>query len=111
MTISTIGSGMFLNPQETDQVRINNFVRQLAEGRSNAVGTATLTSGGATSTLVQAFAIGATSGVWLSPTTPNAAAVVATTYVQSTDIASQQFYITHASTANADVSFFWVGFG
>lgn len=108
----TVGSGLYLNPTEQDQIKQNFAIRQLIEGRSNAVGTVTLTHDGvATSTTVTADTCGPNSCVFLFPTTAHAAAVVASTYVKTTDVSGGQFVVTHAATSNADVIFFFVCLG
>lgn len=106
----TTGSGLYLAPSETDQHKQNIAIRQLIEGRSNAVGTCTLTHDGvATTTAVTAPACGPNSAVFLFPTTAHAAAVVATTYISA--VTPTTFTITHAATANADVTFYFVCLG
>ena len=106
----SVGSGLYLAPNETSPRRISAAIRQIIEGRSNAVGTATLTHDGvATTTTVTAPACGQSSAVFLFPTTAHAAAVVATTYVSA--VAYGSFTITHATTSNADVTFYYAAFG
>ena len=87
-----------------DLKEIRDAVRQLSRGRSNAVGTVTL-SINVTSTVVTAKRIlSAASAVMLAPTTANAAAALATTYwIASKDT----FTITHANNAQADRTFRW----
>lgn len=106
----TVGSGLFLSEDEQDKIRQNQAIRQLMEGRSNAVGTLTLAHDGiATTTTVTAPTCGPNSAVFLFPSTAHGAAVVATTYVSS--VAATQFVVTHATTTNADVTFFYVCLG
>ena len=108
----TTGSGLYLSPVEKDSKRQNVAIRQLIEGRSNAVGLITLAHNGvATSTVVTAVNCSTSSAVFLFPTTAHAAAVVATTYVASAGVINGQFTITHAATSNADMTFFWVCLG
>lgn len=104
----TVGSGLYINPTEQDQVKQNQAIRQLIEGRSNAVGTVTLTAN-AGSTVVTAPSCGPNSCVFLFPTTANAAAIVAATYVSA--VAAGTFTVTHTNNANADKTFFWVALG
>ena len=66
-------SGPTLSAEERDPARIVRAVRQLAEGRSNAVGAFTLTAGAA-STVVTAPTCGAGSSVLVFLKTANAAA-------------------------------------
>ena len=108
----TVGSGIYINPAEKDQFRQNFVMRQLIEGRSNAVGTVTLTHDGvATTTTVTAENCGPNSVVFLSPQTAHAAAALTGTYIKSTDVSAQQFIVTHAATSNTDVTFGWVCLG
>jgi hypothetical protein len=94
--------------QEVSQVRQNQALRDLFAGRSNAVGTVTLTANAA-STVVTAINCGADSKVFLFPTTANAAAIVAATYVSA--VANGTFTVTHTNSATADKTFFWVALG
>ena len=106
------GSGLYLLIEETDPQKQNRLIRQLIEGRSNAVGTVTLTGDGvATTTTVSATTCSPSSVVILFPATAHAAAVVASTYVLDDDVTAGQFIVTHATTANADVTFSWVCIG
>lgn len=108
----TTGSGLSINPGETNTFKIVAILRQLIEGRSNAVGTVTLAhDGSATSTTVTAVNCGPNSVVMMTPTTAHAAAVVATTYVKTSDVTPRQFIVTHAATSNTDVTFFYVCLG
>ena len=108
----TTGSGLYLAPTETNQQRQNAAIRQLIEGRSNAVGVVTLTHDGvATTTTVTAQTCGANSIVILTPQTAHAATAFATTYVQSSDITAGQFIITHAATSQTDQTFGWLCIG
>lgn len=108
----TVGSGLSIAPNETDFRRICAAIRQLIEGRSNAVGQATLTHDGvATTTTVTAVNCGPGSIVTLTPQSLNAAAALATTCVQQADVTAGQFIITHAATSNADETFGWACLG
>lgn len=108
----TTGSGLYLNASETDPRKQNDAIRQLIEGRSNAVGMVTLAHDGvATTTTVSAQTCGPNSAVILFPTTAHAAAVVATTYVPPATVTPKQFIINHAATANADVTFYFLCIG
>jgi hypothetical protein len=108
----TFGSGLSLAPNETDQRRQNNAIRQLMEGRSNAVGSVTLAhDGSATTTTVTANTCGPNSVVFLSPLTANAASAASGTYIKAADISAGQFVVTHDATSNTDVTFGWVCLG
>lgn len=97
-----------LSPSEKEIHRVVAVVRQLIEGRSNAVGTVTLTAN-AGSTVVTAPNCGPDSAVFLFPTTANAAAIVAATYVSA--VAAGTFTVTHTNNANTDKTFNWVALG
>lgn len=95
---------------EKDPTRINQAIRDLFMGRSNAVGTVTLTAS-ATTTVVAALNIGASSRVFLMPTTANAAADFASGSLYISAVASGTFTITHPNDADTDKTFFWVALG
>lgn len=82
--------------------------QQLAQGRSNAVGLCTLRAN-QTTTTVTAPNCGTGSKVFLSPTTANAAASTATTYVSS--VLAGSFVLTHASNSQTDKIFGFVCLG
>ena len=108
----TVGAGLYLSPVEQDQQRQNGVIRQLIEGRSNAVGTVALTGDGvATATVVTAPTCGFSSAVFLFPATAHAAALTATTFVQPADVTKGQFTVRHAATSFGDVTFFWACLG
>jgi hypothetical protein len=108
----TTGSGLYISQAEKDPFKQNTAIRQLIEGRSNAVGTVTLNGNGvATSTVVTARTCSSSSAVFLFPATAHAAAVVATTYVTAPNVVAGQFTVTHAATANGDATFWWVCLG
>lgn len=94
-------AGLTLNPGEKDIRKIVDVVRQLAEGKSNAVGSFTLTPS-ATMTTVQAPTCSPTSFVLLSPQTPDAANDMATTSVVA---GTAQFVVTHANNLRSDRTF------
>lgn len=90
-----------LQPGETDLRKIVDVVRQLVEGKSNAVGVFTLTSG-TTTTTVKATTCSPGSVVLLGAMFPDAANDMATTsYVAGTG----QFVLTHANNARTDRTF------
>lgn len=104
----TTGAGLYISPSEKDQGVQNRTIAQLIEGRSNAVGSCTMASNTA-STAVIAVTCGANSAVFLSPTTANAASVMPVTYVSS--VIAGKFWVTTASNANTDKTFFYACFG
>ena len=93
---------------DRDLTRTAYAVRQLAQGRSNATGTATLVAGAA-STVVSFVNCANTSVPVLVPTTANAATALATTYI--TAVANGSFTITHANNAQVDRTFLFVCLG
>lgn len=94
--------------QETSLSRIVQSIRELWEGRSHATGVVSLTAG-ATTTTVTATNIGASSEIFLSPRTANAAGALATTYISSRG--GGQFVLTHANAVTTDRTFGWGAFG
>lgn len=104
----TTGSGLALSPSEVEPHRMAAAIRQLIEGRSNAVGTCTLTAN-AGSTVVTAVNCGPQSAVFLFPTSANAAAIVAATYVSA--VAAGSFTVTHTNSAATGKTFFYVCLG
>jgi hypothetical protein len=104
----TVGAGLSLSDDETEQRPQNFVIRQLIEGRSNAVGQCTLTAN-ATSTTVAAINCGANSAVFLFPKTAHAAAISASTYVSG--VSARQFVVTHPNNANIDKDFYFVCLG
>lgn len=103
-------TAVIIQPQEKDLSRFAFAIQQLAQGRSNAVGTVTLRAS-QTTTTVTAPNCGAGSSVALFPATANAAAIVASTYVLSTNITPGQFVVTHPSNSNTDKTFYWIALG
>lgn len=104
-------AGITLSPSERDLIRIVMAVRQLMEGRSNAVGAVTLAAGAATTTAVSAPNCGAGSKVFLFPASASAAAALGTTCVLPANVTAGQFVISHAVGPPNDRTFFWVALG
>ncbi len=104
----TTGSGLSIAETEQDRAVQNRAIRQLIEGRSNAVGSCTLTAN-TTTTAVTAVNCGPNSAVFLFPKTANAAAVAASTYISA--VAAKSFTVTHPSNANMDKTFGYVCLG
>lgn len=91
-----------LQPQDRDPARFNQAIRELVEGRNNAVGQFTLTPN-ATTTVVNHPNCSVDSEPQISPRTLNAAASLATTYISS--IGQGSFVVTHASAPSVDRTF------
>ncbi len=90
--------------EERDLKKLVISLQQLAAGRSNAVGSVTLTAS-ATSTDVADSNFAEGSAPMLVPTTSNAAAALATTYVSARSNGS--FTLTHANNAQTDRTFIY----
>ena len=105
----TVGSGLYINLAEKNPLIVNTAIKQLIEGRSNAVGTVTLTTLAVTT--VVAPTCGPQSAVFLFPTTANAAAAVTTVSVPSTNITGGQFIVNHAINANTDKIYNYLAIG
>jgi len=87
---------------------LTDAINLLQDGRSNAVGTVTLTAN-TTTTVVTDNKFESSMVVLLSPLTANAAAAIATTYVSARTKGS--FTLTHANNAQVDRSFAYVRLG
>lgn len=103
-------AGNVPSPTETRPQRLAQAIRDLFAGRSNAVGTVTLTANSATS-VVTALNVGADSRIFLMATTANAAAEAGGTALRISSVGSGTFTITHANNAQADRTFFWGAWG
>jgi len=101
-------SGPTLSAEERDPARIVRAVRQLAEGRSNAVGAFTLTAGAA-STVVTAPTCGAGSSVLVFPA--NAAAELGNGTMYIGTVANSSFTVTHANNGQTDRTFMYAALG
>ncbi len=88
---------------ETDLKKIVLSIQQLAAGRSNAVGTVTLTANVATTTVTDMNCAVGSNITWM-PTTANASAEVGagTIYCATATILNGSFVITHANNAQTD---------
>lgn len=104
----TVGAGLYLSPSENDPVKQNIAIRQLIEGRSNALVEATLTASVA-STSVTAINCGTGSAPIPVPMTANAAAALATMYI--TSVSNGSFVVMHANNAQTDRTFRFVVIG
>jgi hypothetical protein len=86
---------------ETDPKKLILSLQQLAAGRSNAIGTVTLTVS-ATSTTVTDQNCASGSAIILTPQTANAAAALTGIYYST---ANGSFVINHANNAQTDRTF------
>lgn len=82
--------------------RLAEAVNDLGTGRSNAIGSVTLTASTATTTVTDRK-VAVDSVISLMPTTANAAAALGTTYVSNRKPGS--FTLTHASNGQTDKTF------
>ena len=98
-----------LSVRQTNLYEINDRVNQLMQGRSNAVGTVTLSTG--TTTTVSAVTCGPNSAVILFPQTANAAASSTVASIPSTHITRGQFIVNHAANANTDKTYIYLTIG
>lgn len=104
----TVGAGISLSPTERDPLAQNRAIRQLMEGRSNALVEASLDAN-ATSTLITAPTCGTGSGPVAVPMTANAVAAMADMYVAS--VSNGSFLLMHASSSTTDRTFRFVIIG
>lgn len=93
---------------ETDPKKINLAIQQLAAGRSNAVGTVTLTTGSATTVVTTATGTCAPGSVpRLVPTTANAATEYGAGAWYISSVGVDTFTITHTNSATAGRTFLY----
>lgn len=90
--------------------RVMQAIRDLFAGRSNAVGSVTLTANQAT-TAVTARNCGPDSKIYLTPTTANAAAEIGAGTLYVSAVAAGTFTLTHANNAQTDRTYLWGAFG
>lgn len=93
---------------EKDLTKFAFAIQQLAQGRSNAVGTVTLNHDQTTTTVTNQTC-GLESIVLLMPKTLNAAGALATTYVSH--VGPGTFTLTHANAASTDRTFGYINLG
>jgi hypothetical protein len=91
---------------ETDLKKIVLAIQQLAAGRSNAVGAATLAPGAAT-TVVTDKNCSAGSTPLLTPTTANAAIEIGNGTLYVSVVANGSFTISHANSATTGRTFLY----
>jgi hypothetical protein len=103
-------SALVIAPDEKDARKIATAINQLAQGRSNAVGTLTLAANTGT-TVVTAKNCGAGSVVLLSPLTAHAAAELAAGALYVSAVANGSFTLAHANNAQTDRTFGFVAIG
>jgi len=86
--------------------QIAHIVGQIMDGKTNNTGTVTLTAAATTTTVINAR-IGTGTGIYLSPTTANAATALGTTYHSATT-AGVSLVLTHANNAQVDRTFNYI---
>lgn len=109
----TVGSGLSLNPGETNLTKIVTAIRQLIEGRSNSCGTFTLTAGSTVTTVTAQPTVGANSIILPIATTASAAACITTLFQGATSVTTSggKFLMYHASNATTDRTYNYVAIG
>lgn len=98
-----------LSVREQHLYKVIDRINQIMQGRSNATGTVTLSSTGATTTSVTAKTCQVGSQVFLTPQTANAGTMNA--FIKSTNVSSGQFIISQSSSTSTDLVFGWAVFG
>lgn len=92
--------------EETDLKKVILAIQQIAAGRSNAVGSVTLTANAASTTVTDNnFAPGSVPK--FTPTTANAAAEIGNGTMYVSARANKSFTITHANNVQADRTFLY----
>ncbi len=103
-------SGNVPIPTEKDPYKIVRAVRELFEGRSNAVGAFTLVAN-APSTTVMAANCGAGCTVLAFPKTANAAAEIGNGTMYIGTVSNGSFVVTHVNNAQTDRTFLYAALG
>ena len=103
-------SGNVPIPTEKDPFKIVRAVRELFEGRSNAVGGFALVANAA-STSVTAANCGAGSAVMLTPTSAHAATEVGNGTIYVSAVVNGSFTVTHANNSQTDRTFLYAAPG
>jgi len=85
-------------------------LEQIAQGRMNCTGSFTLTAG-ATSTIVDAPTVAPGTIILLSPQTADAAAALATTFVDPANVSQGSFVVTHANAGSTDRTYGFIAIG
>lgn len=96
--------------EEKDLTRFAFAIQQLAEGRSNAGGSCTLTANAATTT-VTAKNCGTGSVPILVPTTAHAAAEIGNGTMYISSVKAGSFVVTHANNSQTDRTYLFVCIG
>lgn len=91
---------------ETDLKKIVLSIQQLGAGRSNAVGTVTLTVSAGTTTVTDNNCAAGSVPI-LVPTTANAAAEIGNGTMYISAVANKSFTITHANSATTGRTFLY----
>jgi hypothetical protein len=95
---------------ETDLKKIVLALQQVAAGRSNAVGSVTLTTGSATTTVTTTNCAAGSTPI-LTPASANAAAEVGNGTMYVSAVANGSFTITHANSATTGRTFLYAILG
>lgn len=95
---------------ESDLKKIVLAIQQLAAGRSNAVGSVTLATGSATTTVSTPNCAAGSTPI-LTPATANAAAELGNGTMYVSAVANGSFTITHANSATAGRTFLYAILG
>jgi hypothetical protein len=82
--------------------QLSDGINQAADGRSNAIGSLTLTAS-TTTTATTDRRVATDSVILLTPKTANAATAIATTFVSA--VTAESFTLTHAHNAETDRDF------
>ncbi len=101
--------GVYLPAPSDDQIRnVIRSLQQLARGQTNAKGTFTLSSTGATLVTESNVVCGPNSIVSWVPVTADAAAQMATVFILSSNITTGQFIVSQATNTSTSSIFNYV---
>lgn len=99
---SRLAPSSFIPDEKVHRRSIAAYLREAHQGHLGNVGSVTLGTGVAATSVVD-FRVGANSFIGLMPTTLNAAEALATSYISSRS--ADGFTISHANTTTADRAF------
>lgn len=95
---------------ETDPKKVILSLQQLAAGRSNAVGSVTLTASAATTTVTDNNCASGSAPI-LIPTTAHASAEIGAGTIYISAVANRSFTITHANNSQTDRTYLYAILG
>jgi hypothetical protein len=105
-SVNYLGAPEYEKNHENLLRKMIRVISGIMQGKTNNTGTITLTANSATTTLTLAKGrVGQSTGLFLMPTTSNAAGAISGLYISGRSIPNSTMTITHANTATSDRTF------